>query len=333
MKYKIVIFSSLLLLCGCNYPFLNIQNDTKKPDLVIVSFFTVDSIIHIKIEPVTDAFSSISEAVIINEVKLTNLNTDKSVYLETEVDSVSFYTTEKFIPSARDVFKLEVTTNQSAKPIVAIDSIPETAQSFNIANISMDVKNYMEGDNFEWNIFSNVRLKFLSESKISPLYMELAVFKNDYLFNEQGEFVVKSGEYKIQLQSSTSFITSEEYYPSLTSMDAFYPQSLLFQCPPGTGDSLTIEFSYNCSTAASMDELISAAHDLRIELRTVSDAFYHYKTALYKQRNAIRGDIIYGAAPPVIVPSNIENGTGIFAGYNATVKKTFIDKFVYKRKN
>jgi hypothetical protein len=79
-----------------------------------------------------------------------------------------------------------------------------------------------------------------------------------------------------------------------------------------------------------MNEVISFAHDLAIELRTVSYAYYRYKTALYKQRNAVRGDMVYGAASPVIVPSNVENGTGIFAGYTASVRDTFIERFTYK---
>ena len=112
-------------------------------------------------------------------------------------------------------------------------------------------------------------------------------------------------------------------------MDAADPRSLLFQCPD-TGDSVTVEIIYGSTMAASMNEVISFAHELTIELRTVSYAYYRYKTALYKQRNAIRGDIVYGAASPVVVPSNVENGTGIFAGYTASVRDTFVERFTYK---
>jgi hypothetical protein len=234
-------------------------------------------------------------------------------------------------PSLGDVFKLEVLTNVSEEPVMAIDSISNIVQSFKLIDTSVTIEDYSERISSEYQINRKGIINIYPNSGERPLFLELVVFVNDYLNDEYGEYVAKSGEYKIDLTSSTSLITSEDYYPSITSMDAVYPQSLLFQCPTAD-DSIAVEFSYINATTVSMEEVISTAHDLRIELRSVSYAYYKYKTALYKQKNAIKGDIIYGAAPPVIIPTNIENGTGVFAGYNTTVYKTYIDKYIYKRK-
>ncbi|MBN1924499.1 MAG: DUF4249 family protein, partial [Prolixibacteraceae bacterium] len=287
--------------------------------------------IRVKIEPVLNTFTPITGSFVVDEVKVTNLNKGLTVSLLKESSEASVYTTDQFFPSPGDVLKIEILADNISESITAIDSVPERAQPFRIMKIGTNVKDYSQGSSIECYILRNVLIRFLPERNSQPVYMELALSENDYLEDIYGEVGARSGFYQPSLHTSTSFITSEDYYPSPTAMDAAYPQSLLFKCPD-TGDSVTVEIIYGSTMAASMIGIISFAHDLHIELRNVSYAYYRYKTALYKQRNAIRGDMVYGAASPVIVPSNVENGTGIFAGYSASVCDTFVERFTWQRK-
>jgi hypothetical protein len=56
------------------------------------------------------------------------------------------------------------------------------------------------------------------------------------------------------------------------------------------------------------------------ELRTVSEEYYLYYNSLSRQRTGNNGPF----ADPVMIYGNVENGQGIFAGYNASVDSVAI---------
>jgi hypothetical protein len=184
------------------------------------------------------------------------------------------------------------------------------------------------GNRISCTIYHTGIVKFLPEGDSKTHYYELIIFVSE----QSDEEMFSSEPYQANLHSNTSFVTSEDYYPSKNSIQAYYPKSLLFKLTGESKDSVLLDYTYVNSSLFTDNKMNSIAHNLRIELRTVSYAYYNYKTSRYKQRNAIIGDIIYGAAPPVMVPSNVENGTGIFAGYNVTAIDTFIDEYVYPLK-
>ena len=76
--------------------------------------------------------------------------------------------------------------------------------------------------------------------------------------------------------------------------------------------------------------MVSSAHELTVEVRQISYAYYKYKTSLYKQKATIEGDEIFGGATPVNVYSNVSNGTGIFAAYTASTESKFIEEYEYQ---
>jgi hypothetical protein len=330
MKCLISIFL-VLLFVSCNYPLFN-STEEEKPTVAISSFFSPDSVIRVKVTPVIDAFTDSSETLDVKEVKVTNQKTGQVAYLEKEDGSESVYTTAQFVPALGDVLKLEVQTNASDEPIVAVDSICATVVPFQLVSTGVNVQDYSEGNSFECSIYRTAIIRFLPVGSENPHYYELVVFTADYDYNYSEKIIKRGPEYQASLTSSTSIVTSEDYYPSKTLIGASHPKSLLFKST-SVKDSVSIDFSYVTSTSGSASGWTSCAHDLRIELRRVSYAYYKYKTALYKQKNAVKGDIIYGGSPPVMIPTNVENGTGVFAGYNATECKAYIDEYLYKRQN
>ena len=326
IRNRILFYVLLALFTACDYQSFT-ATELEEPKVAVSSFFSPDSVIRVKVTPVVDAFTDSSETLDVKEVKVTNLKTGKVVYLEKEEGSESVYTSAQLIPALGDVFKLEAQTNASDEPIVAVDSISAMVVPFQIADTWVVVTDKSSGNNTTVGIRRNVNIRFMPVNDEEPVYLELLAFVTEYAdFSSMNE----SSERQSALKTSTSFITLEDYYPSVTAMDAVYPHSLLFKCPV-SDDSLTVNFSYSTGMSFSSDGISSNAHDLRIELRQVSFAYYKYMTALLKQENALMGDILYGGAPPVMIPTNIENGTGVFAGYNSTEYKTYIDEYIYQR--
>jgi len=324
---KIYLIFLAILVTACDYPIFDSQKESE-PKVAISSFFCPDSVIRVKVSPVTDAFTDSSATVEIKEVKLTNQKTGKVAYLENEVGSESVYTIDQLVPANGDVLKIEVVTGASDEAIVALDSIGESIVPFRLVDIGVTVDDRSSGNTISCTIYHTGTVKFLPVGDSKTHFYELIIF-----VSEQSEEEMFSSEpYQANLHSNTSFVTSEDYYPSKNSIQAYYPKSLLFKLTGESKDSVLLDYTYLNSSLFTDNKMNSIAHNLRVELRTVSYAYYHYKTSRYKQRNAIIGDIIYGAAPPVMVPSNVENGTGIFAGYNVTAIDTFIQEYDYQRK-
>jgi len=326
MRNRILFSVLLALFTACNYQSFT-ATESEEPKVAVSSFFSPDSVLRVKVTPVVDAFTDSSKTLDVKEVKVTNQKTGQVVYLEKEDSSESVYTSAQLIPALGDVFKLEVQTSASDEPIVAVDSISAKVVPFQIADTWVVVIDKSSGNNTRVGIRRNVNIRFMPVNNEEPVYLELLAFVKEYSdFYSMHE----SSEWQSALKTSTSFITLEDYYPSVTAMDALYPHSLLFKCPV-SDDSLTVNFSYSTGMSFRSGGISANAHDLRIELRQVSYAYYKYMTALLKQENALMGDILYGGAPPVMVPTNIENGTGVFAGYSTSECRTFIEKYVYQR--
>jgi len=245
------------------------------------------------------------------------------VYLEKEDSSESVYTSAQLIPALGDVFKLEVLTSASDEPIVAVDSICSTVVPFRLASTGVNV----DDRNMSVSIRRTGIIRFLPVGSEDLQYYELNVYVENIDEDLPDSFW---REHRVTLTSSTSIVTSEDYYPSKTAIASYNPHALLFKCNSGN-DSVSVDFVYGSIMIGSSAGWKSCAHNLRVELRQVSYAYYKFATAWAKQENAMIGDILYGGAPPVLIPSNVENGTGVFAGYNATEYKTFIEKYIYEK--
>ena len=324
MKNKILVLLFLALCTACDYQSFT-ATELEKPKVAVSSFFSPDSVIRVKVTPVVDAFADSSKILDVKEVKVTNQKTGQVVYLEKEDSSESVYTTAQLIPALGDVFKLEVQTSASDEPIVAVDSICATVVPFRLASTGVNVDDRSKGNTIAIGIDRTGIIRFLPVGDEDPQYYEL----NVYVENINDDLPVSfRREYGVCLTSSTSIVTSEDYYPSKTAIASYNPHTLLFKCNSGK-DSVSVDFVYGATIIGSSSGWKSCAHNLRVELRRVSYAYYKYTTAWAKQENAMIGDILYGGAPPVMIPTNIENGTGVFAGYNVTEYKTFLDEYVY----
>jgi len=299
-----------------------IKDDHIRLDYAISSFFSPDSLFIIKIDSVQKFFFKSGEEMNarIDAVVLTSLSSNEHFALQKIDDSSFLYTSPLVCLKKGGEYKIEVFLDSTDEVISAIDSIPNSEPSFNLLSTGVRIDRNAMGDASLVNATCVILL--VPPKNMLRSYYELKVFTKSYA-RELNYFAVN--EVQVGLESSSILITSEDYYPTGTSIDKSKPSSLLFSTS-GDVDSVLIDFVY-CPDISLPDVL--SEHDLRIELSCVSYAYYKYKTSLYKQKNALRGDVIFGAAQPVSVYSNVNYGTGIFAGYTVLSKKVHVDKFVY----
>lgn len=130
---------------------------------------------------------------------------------------------------------------------------------------------------------------------------------------------------KFKLFTNDQVITSESYYPSPVAFDAKQPDRLLFSDKLINGKTYKLEVTYRAPLVISGGKKYINPHLIFLAFRSVSEDYYRYYTSLLKQMNAVRPEILFGAAEPGTVFSNIKNGYGVFAGYSEDNRTIQVD--------
>jgi hypothetical protein len=325
MKKNILFIFLLFSLASCDYPLFESHKNVV-PQVAVSSFFTPDSLFRVKVEPVTEAFTNQSNSLKVKKVKVTNMKSDEVFQLEAENAPSPIYTSTKVIPKLGDIFKVEAFIDGNDEAVTAIDTIPDEKPHFRL--IKTGVTSCAPwGINNDINIKPMAIFKFIPNMKKQTSYYEFFVVITEYGAGSAGW---KPTTKQANLESTSLLITSEDYYPSNQVIDEPGPLSLLFKCL-NIKDSISIDFSYLTTMLLTNDSIITANIDLTIGLREISFAYYKHMTSFYNQQSAILGNDIYGIPGPVTVYSNVENGTGTFAGYTSTVSTTHLESVGYPK--
>lgn len=135
---------------------------------------------------------------------------------------------------------------------------------------------------------------------------------------------------KFKLFTNDHIITSESYYPSPLAFDSKQPDRLLFSDKNINGKTHKLEVTYLAPLYILGGAKYINSHLIYVIFRSISEDYYRYYTSLLKQKNAIRPEILYGAAEPSSVYSNIKNGYGVFAGYSEDNRTIHVDSIRIK---
>lgn len=111
-------------------------------------------------------------------------------------------------------------------------------------------------------------------------------------------------------------ITGQPWYPPVFSFEAKLPDRLLLSDKHFNGQQKTVNFYFVPAQLISRGKLMITPAIYNVFLRSVTEEYYRYYSTLMQHKNNQRGDTFYGLGEMVNVYSNIENGYGIFAGYN-----------------
>lgn len=168
------------------------------------------------------------------------------------------------------------------------------------------------------NVFSEISVSFKDPAEEINFY-EIAVSDIAFFYD--------SSNYFYELSTHDNIITSESYYPSLVRFDVDKPQYLLFNDKSINGKEYTIRVYYNPPQREDANRYI-ANHYINIHLRNVTEDYYKFKTSMIQHLYNNEEDILYGMGEPINIISNINNGYGLFAGFNNDVVSFFIPEQV-----
>jgi hypothetical protein len=132
-----------------------------------------------------------------------------------------------------------------------------------------------------------------------------------------------------ELMTNDKLVTSESYYPSLMQLDVRKPKYLLFSDAAINGKSHTL-LMYYFPNQRFNGRLYISTHYISVHLRNVTEEYFKYKTTLIQHLNSKMEDFLYGTGESVNTISNIQNGYGLFAGYNTDILSKRIDSLIVR---
>lgn len=303
MQKKTLFFLLLIfILISCTKK-ISIDLPKKEPKLVINSFFIPFTL------PYPESFKvKVSQSSPLLDTSTMNAITDATVIISSDNqidtmkynDSLKYYDLGFTFPEAGKNYQLKV-IKSGFKTVISNDVVPSKVKM-----TSYEI-NPIAGTNDCGDIYSEITINF-----------------NDPPNEENFYEVEVSEDTTFQIFSNDNIITSESYYPSLLSFDAENPEYLLFNDNYINGEKHQLKVFYYPRQYDESDGRYINSQVIFLHFRSVSENYYKYKTSLLQHLYRQQGDILYGTGEPVNVFSNIENGYGIFAGYQEDTETILI---------
>ncbi len=170
------------------------------------------------------------------------------------------------------------------------------------------------------SVFSQVSVTF-DDPPDEVNFYELAISDIAFSYDNPKSFY--------ELTTYDNIVTSESYYPSLLRFDLDKPKYLLFTDKKINENEYTLNVYYTPPQIEDSHRYISN-HYINIHLRNVTEEYYKYKTSMIEHLNGKKEDVLYGMGEPINVTSNIQNGYGLFAGFNNDIVSIRINKQIIK---
>ena len=302
---------------------------------IIISILSCTKDIEIEIPPTKAKMVAISS--------LRPFSSTNSQLISLELQSTTDISEGGNIKPIGDALVILKRNNVNYDTLVYVDTLKEYFYSFNMTdypkeNEKFDIEIIKEGyDTIRSSTIIPKKIE-ISSSSIIPIayydedgqpYAEATIEFNDPLETENYYEIVVSDltereDSYYELSSNSKIITSESYYPTPMESDKAKPISLLFSDKMINGKSVKINIFFSSSNVFLND--VIPEHYVAIQLRSVTKAYYNYKTILMQHLYALDENILYGSGEPIPVYSNIENGYGIFGSFSNSIARHQIDK-------
>lgn len=282
------------------------MSDGHIPKLVVSSYFSDGNQPDIYVTHTQPAYSQSNQLAEVGLATIEDLSAGLLYTLDAEqMYGYTKYTSDAFTFKQNQSYKLSVEYKDLGEVVSAIDTIPSPPEILVLSVVPVM-------DDFRYSV--TVHLKSQPQG-----FYEIAL----YLVEGESNLPGYSTE-PTPLSTNSHYITREDYYPELSMVDGRHPESLLFRST--NEDLIAVDFFYE--TSFSWNPLRGyrfPEHTVYVKVRRVSEAYFNYKTTLYKQGYAIGGDFLYGIAPPVTVQSNVNGGFGIFAAFSQSDTATHVE--------
>ncbi|MGF1584929.1 MAG: DUF4249 family protein [Bacteroidales bacterium] len=301
-----IFYFFVFLVTGCEEMVEVNVKETHESNLVVSTYLTPSEKSSVYVTYTHPAYTAFAPGVDDISVSIECTNSESAFNLfPSSLNGRTTFSSDELTFEEGGIYRLSVEALKKKNSAQATDTIPYAASLHNVT-----VHPVKDDSPYQVSISINPYADNLDNS-----FYEVAVFLAE-VWNSTQDTVFY--EKPTSLISYNPIITREDYYPDLMLIGSRDPETLLFRIQRSAGN-VKIDFQYetssgwNPSTGYRFPE-----HYVKVELRTVSRAYFNYKTSLYKQINAVEGDFLYGIAPPVTVNSNITGGFGVFAGYSKT---------------
>ncbi len=311
---KVYFIAMVLLLFACTKE-IEIEVPPEKPKLVAYSTivpFTASNpkTLGITLQSSEYIFdttrSRISDATVLyyeNMILKDTLRYDDS--LNTYIISTSM----NDYPTENNAYSIKI-IKDGYKSITAKTSIPPKVD---ITNAAITPVAYFDETG---SVFSEITITFTDPANETNYY-ELAV--------SDAPFTYDNNRYFYELSTSDNMITSESYCPSLIQFYVDKPKYLLFTDKEINGQEYRLKAYYSPPQYEDSARYISN-HDINIHLRSVTEDYYTFKTTMIQHLYSKQEDILYGMGEPLNVVSNIQNGYGLFAGFNNDIISLHVEE-------
>lgn len=313
-----------------------VLNSIIRPDTTIVVFLSENlSIVDFpEPNPVTNATILLFEdEVLLGTLKDTVIAKPEGAEEISSRELSGFYVMD-YLPKAGKKYRIEV-EHPDFPSITAITEIPVPSSLFNVTISDPKILRYDDFSNL--NEPSLVEYKATVDIQDSPKrnFYHIAVIGENFKAtpNDEGELVNYSNLFEV-FYSSNDIVFDEVENPLFQNEDlfSFYWNRHVFDDKLFNSQTYDVEIVFQISVGVSAASFSGdGERTIRgvfrrffVEVRSVSEEYYRYnKTISIKE--AIAGDPF---AEPVQIYSNIENGYGIFAGYNPELFEFSLAEFI-----
>jgi len=309
--FRFLIF--LLLVPSCTQE-IEITIPEPKQSLVIECFFHPYNgfvyhtyITYVKVNQTKAMNDTTTEKIVTNAiVKLWVSNNEADTLQYSSYDKR--YMTQKFKPIPGDTCFLEVSA-PGFETVYAKDIIPNVVNSKQVMLIK-DVEKDESGA-----VKGEVTVTF-SDPQDTVNYFLVKLFTPIQQY----------------ITSDDPVIRSERYYHSPINFDAPELDVLPFSDKLINGKLHNLKVKYTAPRIISGGVDSIKKHAVTVHFHTISEQYYKYMTTLLEHQRNQRVNIIYGKSEPMNVYSNIENGYGVFAGYQMEIKSILVEGFINQEK-
>jgi len=299
-----IFYILIFLLVGCEEIVEFNTNATHDPSIVVSSYFSPLESPGVYVTHTQPAYYSYAPRLNDIQASIECVNSGNA-YILSPTNGIGHinFSSDEMVFSEGGIYKVIVTQNNTITHATDTIPYPASIHGVTVHPISND---------FSYQVSLSINP---SAHNFDNNFFEVAVYLAEVWDSSQE---IEFYENPNPLKSFNPIITREDYYPDLMLIGSGHPETLLFRIE-GSAKTVKIDFQYETSSSWNpLTGYFFPEHYVKVEMRSVSKAYFNYKTSLYRQKYAMEGDFLYGIAPPVTVISNILGGYGVFAGYSKT---------------
>ncbi len=294
------VFCLLIFAIACERPVdLNIEAPSQK--LVVISNFSPTQALQVEVSQARSVLNTEQPNYIKNAVVDVYENAEfmeRLQLINTDPESPPYYASKYFVPKEKTLYTIQVEA-PGFESVRAESSIP---QRIDIERLTIsEVNAFFEKNNHLIYTF-RVAINF-KDPKEEENYYHLNFYQQVLKYEVTQNDTLITGSYFRRVEFSPETDNN--------SFIAYFDGGTLFEDKPFNGKFITYSFQSK-SYIYTDKELLG---DMFVELRTTSKEYYLFHNSLSRQQTSPSGPF----TEPVIIFNNIQNGSGIFAGYNFTV--------------